>query len=165
MTHSIFSKKVFMGTLPAMALLLLAAACSNNGPAPAKPAAPGPPPSAPASAAPSDESQAIQDAVVTYVRDVKGLDTSKMDVVLKNQTINGATAEATAEFKIKGSDMPPMIYVYSLEKSAEGWKVISSKPASGEGHGTIPSGTIPEGHPPVSGHPATTGAPGMASGH
>lgn len=165
MKRPIFTKKVLSGTLPAFALLLSGAACNNPGPAPAKSTTPAPAQAASAPAAPSQDSSALQEAVITYVRDVKGLDTSKMDVVLKESAVNGTTAEATVQFKIKGSDMPPMTYLYSLEKSGGAWKVVSSKPASGEGHGAMPSGTMPEGHPPVSGQPAQTGAPSMASGH
>lgn len=167
MKQRFFAEKYVIATLPVVALLMLATACKDVGtsPATAKPAPPVAAPAAPSQAASADEGKALQDAVVTYVRDVKGLDTTKMDVALKNQTLNGEKAEATVEFKIKGSEMPPMTYVYSLEKSGDGWKVISSKPASGEGHGAMPSGTMPEGHPPVASHSSGTGAPDMASSH
>ncbi len=152
--------------LCAVALLLSSANCSSGSSGSAKPAAAAsqaaiaaPPPEA------SENTAALQEAVVAYVRDVKGLDTSKMEVVMKDQAMTGTTAEATVAFKIKRSEMAPMTYQYTFEKSGEAWKVVSSKPASGEGHGAMPVPSMPEGHPPVGGQPAGTGPAGMASGH
>ncbi len=160
-------KPNLLGALAGLSLLLLAAGCGNATSESANPAAAAPAaqPTVSSTAAPADDNAALQEAVVAYVRDVKGLDTSKMEIVMKGPAVTGATAQATVNFKIKGSEMAPMTYQYAFEKSGEAWKVVSSKPASGEGHGTMPTQALPEGHPPVSGQPAGTGAPGMASGH
>ena len=158
-------KPDLLAPLAGLSLLLLAAGCSNATSETSKQAAKAPQAAVSSPAAPADDAAALQEAVIAYVRDVKGLDTSKMDVVMKNPAVTGTTAQATVDFKIKESEMAPMTYQYAFEKSGEAWKVVSSKPASGEGHGAIPMQPMPEGHPPVSGQPAETGAPGMASGH
>ena len=151
---------------PAIALLAgLALACQ-------KPASPNKAPTGQAAAPVAGTSTAadpVQEAVVKYLTEVRGLDLSKMNVSFGSPKVDGDKATCEASFKVKGmDDMPPMEYTYQLQKEGGAWKVLGSAGKDG-GHAGAPSSGagMPAGHPGMEGGAAGQGggSMGMPAGH
>jgi hypothetical protein len=104
-----------------------------------------------------DDKEAIRIGVINYLNSLKSLNVSAMDIAVTQTTIAGNAAEAKVEVRPKGSTGDAsMQLTYNLEKRGEEWVVVKSAPSGGTlqhpGPGQIPpGGTMPAGHPNVSG--------------
>ena len=101
-----------------------------------------------------NDQDAIRASIDKHLTEQAGLNLSAMDREVKNITVNGNTADAQVEFRVKGGDASMQVQ-YSMQKDSSGWKVMSSKPMPGMGahpgsDGPPASGdSMPQGHPPV----------------
>ena len=120
---------------------------------------------------PATETPGITEAVKTYVKEVKKIEVTKLDIAIKDLKIDGDKAQCQASFSLKEQKDMAFTYAYSLEKKAGKWAVISSSSA-GQSHGGVPEGMgggmeggMPPGHPPMGDANAPMGSPhgGMPS--
>jgi hypothetical protein len=112
----------------------------------------------------SDDNEAIRQGVIKHLASLNMLNVNNMDVKVTQATVNGSQAQAQVEIRSKGGDpnAAPMQIGYALEKQGSDWVVLKSTGMGGgmqhPGPGAAPSGSMPPGHPNV------TGGAGQPSG-
>jgi hypothetical protein len=118
----------------------------------------------------TDEKEAIRQGVLKHLTALNMLNMNNMDVKITQATINGTQAQAQVEIRSKGGDpsAEPMQIGYALEKQGGEWVVLKSTGMGGgmqhPGPGEAPNGSTPGSMPP--GHPNVTGGAGQnSSGH
>lgn len=123
-----------------------------------------------------NDQEAVRASIMKHLQARGGLNLAAMDVVVQQVAINGATAQAQAEFRVKQGGAG-MRMSYALERREGKWVVLRSQPMGGEiAHPPMDSsqqqmpnfpnlhdigktppaggtGALPPGHPPV-GQPA-----------
>ena len=123
-----------------MALILtgaLAGGCSKSAepvaPSAAAPAANAGTTSAasPAPQASASDAEAVKAAIEDHLRNDHSINMAAMDMTVDSVSINGDQAQANADFRLKQGGTG-MVMTYSLQRHANGWLVMSSKPADGQ---------------------------------
>jgi hypothetical protein len=110
----------------------------------------------------TDEKEGIRAGVIKHLAALNMLNLNNMDVNVTQATVNGNQAQAQVEIRAKGGDPSgnAMQIGYALEKHGEEWVVLKSTGMGGgmrhPGPDETPSsatapGTMPPGHPNVSG--------------
>jgi hypothetical protein len=117
----------------------------------------------------TDEKEGIRAGVIKHLAALNMLNLNNMDVNVTQATVNGNQAQAQVEIRAKGGDPSgnAMQIGYALEKHGEEWVVLKS---TGMGGGmrhpgpdeTPPSATAPGTMPP--GHPNVSGGSGQRRG-
>src|SRR5215472_15456958 len=112
----------------------------------------------------ANENEAIRQGVIKHLASLNMLNVNNMDVKVTQATVNGNQAQAQVEIRSKGGDpnAGSMQIGYALEKQGDDWVVLRSTGMGGgmqhPGPGEAPSGSMPPGHPNV------TGGTGQSSG-
>lgn len=101
--------------------------------------------------------EAVQKALMQYLRTKQGLDLDKMEVEVGPLEFSAGKAEADVSFRVKGSPQQGMSMHYTLRRSGgpngDTWAVDRGRsssghppPSPGAGGGTSPS-ALPPGRP------------------
>jgi hypothetical protein len=98
--------------------------------------------------------EAIRQSVVDYVS--TKVNVGSMDVEVTSVTFKGNEADATVDFRAKGSPAGSGLEMhYTLEQKSGKWVVKDKAEASGNPHGAMPNagggGALPPGHPSMGG--------------
>jgi len=92
-----------------------------------------PMPEAPTAGTPASGSDVdlIRRAVEDHVRSDRGINMSAMDMSVDSVSVNGDQAQANVTFRVKQGGAS-ITMVYSLQRHANGWLVMSSQPTDGQ---------------------------------
>ncbi|MDD5544761.1 MAG: hypothetical protein PHX83_16465 [Acidobacteriia bacterium] len=110
-------------------------------------------------AAPSQDQQAVKQALENYWTQRKNINVKGMKIDYKNFQIAPDQATVDVTFQGTGSDDASIAFRYSLKKNANAWEVVKSEPIGGSMFGGHASGA-----PPAAGQPAS-GATELPPGH
>lgn len=101
---------------------------------------------------------AIREAIEAHLRANPQLLLEKFNTEIERVTYKGDTAEAMAKFVSKSEPSSAVEVRYQLKREAGKWKVVSSQSVGGMGMGAHggAAGSMPMGHPPVTGNQGTT---------
>jgi hypothetical protein len=108
----------------------------------------------------ADTNTAIRDAVVKHIAAMNGLNVNNMTVTVTQANVHGDAADANVEIRARNSDpsVPPMQFVYQMQRQGDEWVVVKGQATSGMEHPT--PGEMSQGNLPP-GHPSTNGASGQ----
>ena len=108
--------------------------------------------------------KAVEDGVLEYLKNRKGLDINSMDVKVNSVTFRGGEADVQVSFTAKGASdsSQPMLMKYVLEQKDGKWTVKGRSGNNEHTNTQPPAGMMPPSHPPTEGG-ATGGA--MPPGH